>query len=168
MEFFSLFFHWDYMDDQFKIYVEQLRDGHEETIHEQLVPDFLEIDEPDLIFDKPVALEGAAYLAERELIIHWNIATEALVPCSICNEWVKAPILIPNFYHAVPLDEIKTGIYNFKELLRETILLEVPKFMECEGECPKRKEINKYMKEVSNKSNDEEEGYQPFADLDWK
>ena len=58
--------------------------------------------------------------------------------------------------------------YNFKNLLRETILLEVPSFAECEGgSCPKRKEYNKYLKESSNEQS-EDEGYQPFADLDWK
>lgn len=157
------------MDDVFKIYVEQLRDGHEEKIHEKLDPNFLEINEPELTFDKPVKVEGAAYLAERELVLHWDIQTEALIPCSICNEPVRVTIHIPNFYYSESLEEIKTGIYNFKNLLRETILLEVPPFVECNGgNCPKRKEYHKYLKETSDQPSDQEEGYQPFADLDWK
>jgi len=158
------------MDDFFKIYIEQLREGHEEKIHEQLGPDFLDIHEPDLTFDKPVELEGVAYLAEHELVLHWDIRTEALVPCSICNEPVRVPIHVQNFYYSVPDSEIKTGIYNFKDLLRETILLEIPAFAECDGgNCPKREEYRKYLKESSNlPSSDDEEGYHPFADLDWK
>ena len=157
------------MDDVFKIYVEQLRDGHEEKIHEKLDPSFLEIQEPDLAFDKPVQLDGVAYLAEHELVLHWDVKTEALVPCLICNEPVRIPIHIQNFYCSEPIVEIKTGIFNFKDLLRETILVEVPLFAECsEGNCPKRQEYNKYLKESSNHSSDDEEGYQPFADLDWK
>jgi uncharacterized metal-binding protein YceD (DUF177 family) len=157
------------MDDVFKIYVEQLRDGHEEKIHEKLNLDFLEIDEPGLAFNKPVELEGVTYLAEQELVLHWNIKTEALVPCSICNEPVKVPIHIHDFYYSEPLEEIKSGIYNFKNLLRETILIEAPHFAECNGGCcPQRKDYDKYLKESSNQPSDQEEGYQPFADLDWK
>lgn len=157
------------MDDVFKIYVEQLRDGREEKLHEKLDPEFLGIDEPDLTFDKPIELDGVAYLAEHELILHWDIKTEALLPCSMCNESVKVPIHIQNFYYSEPLAEIQSGIFNFKDLLRETILIDVPLFAECNGgKCPKRQEYNKYLKESSNQTQDEEEGYQPFADLDWK
>lgn len=155
------------MNDIFKIYIEQLREGHEEKIYEKLDPDFLDIQEPDLVFDKPVELDGVTYLAEHELVFHWNIRTEAIIPCSICNEPVKVPIHIQNFYYSEPIKEIKSGVYNFKDLLRETILLEVPAFVECDGQCPRRQEYQKYLKEPSNRPSDEE-GYQPFADLDWK
>jgi uncharacterized metal-binding protein YceD (DUF177 family) len=157
------------MDDVFKIYIDQLRDGHEDKIHEKLDPGFLEIREPDLAFEEPVELEGVAYLAEHELVLHWNIKTKALIPCSICNDPVNVPIHIHNFYYSEPLAEIKSGVYNFKNLLRETILLEVPPFTECSGgKCPKRKEYSKYLKEPSKQPSDQEEGYHPFADLDWK
>lgn len=157
------------MDDVFKIYIEQLREGQEEKIHEKLDPGFLGIQEPDLVFDKPVELEGLAYLAECELILRWDIRTEGLVPCSICNELVRVPINIKNFYYSEPISEIKSGIYNFKDLLRETILLDIPAFTEChKGNCPKRQEYRKYLKEPSSQSSEEEEGYRPFADLDWK
>lgn len=157
------------MEDEFKIYVEQLRDRHDKQIDEALSLDFLGIDEPDLAFKEPIRLTGSAYLADQELILNWNIQAEALVPCSICNEKAPVEIMIHNFYHSEPLDDIKTGIYNFKELLRETILLEVPPFTECnEGKCPSRQEVAKYLKEPSEEELNDEEGYQPFADLDWK
>lgn len=157
------------MDDVFKIYVEQLRDGREEKIREKLGGDFLEIEEPGFVFDTPIELEGVAYLAEHELVLHWDIMTEVLVSCSICNEGVRIPLHIQNFYYSEPLADIKSGIYNFKDLLRETILLEVPSFVECNGgNCPKRKEFHKYLKEPSSRPSDQEEGYHPFADLDWK
>jgi uncharacterized metal-binding protein YceD (DUF177 family) len=154
------------MDDDFKIFVEQLRNGHERKIEEVLDPEFLDIHEKDLSFRKKVYLKGKAYLAEDELILHWDAQTEAEISCSICNEPVSIGIQIQDFYHAEPLSEIKTGIFNFKDLLRETILLEVPPFAEChQGKCPKRKEIKKYLKDPSKKGLDEER-YHPFADLD--
>lgn len=154
------------MDDVFKIYVEQLRDGNERQIHESLSPDFLDIQDADLEFQKPIDLKGVAYLAEDELVLHWSALTEALVSCSICNEKVAVNIEVVDFYHAEPLSDIKSGIFNFKNLLRETILLEVPAFVEHNGNCPKRKEIQKYLKEPTPDQSDE--GYHPFADLDWK
>lgn len=157
------------MDDEFKIFVEQLREGNEQTIQEKLTPDFLDIQDKELIFDKEVELTGKAYLAQDELILYWNIYTTAKIPCPICNEMVNFSVAIENFYASEPLDEIKTGIYNFKDLLRETILLEVPLFMECQGgKCPKRKELAKYLKQPTDQVTNQEEGYQPFADLDWK
>ena len=81
---------------------------------------------------------------------------------------MSVPICIQNFYYSEPLSSIKTGIYCFKDLLRETILLEVPAFAECsKGGCSKREEYHKYIKEFSDHSS-AEEGYRPFADLDWK
>lgn len=157
------------MDDFFKIYVDRLRDGYEQELNETFSPDFLDIDEPDLTFKEEVQTKGKAYLAEQELLIQWEeISTSAIIPCSICNERVKVPIHIHHFYHAEPMNEIKSGIFNYKELLRETILLEIPPFFECnQGNCPKRKEISKYLKSTSEDQEDDE-GYHPFADLDWK
>ncbi len=157
------------MDDQFKINVEQLHDGHEKVIHESLSPSFLEIDEPELVFKKSVLLDGIACVADTELVVRFDIETEALMACRICNELVPVKIAISSFYHSEPLSEIKTGIYDFKTLLRESILVEIPTFVEChEGKCPHRKEIAKYLKPDSLQSKVAVDGYHPFADLNWE
>jgi len=43
------------MQEQFKIYVEQLREGQEKKLSETFAPDFLEINEEDLSFQSPVS-----------------------------------------------------------------------------------------------------------------
>lgn len=156
------------MDERFKIYVDRLRRGQDEqSINERLPSDFLEIDEPDLSFEKEVVLEGTAYIAEKELIFNFSATAEALISCAICNAKVPVEIRVVRFYHAEPLENVKAGVYNFKELLRETILLEVPVIAECnKGNCPKRKEIAKYLKDDPTSDADKEDGYHPFADLD--
>lgn len=157
------------MNDRFKIYVEQLRDGHIEKISEKFSPDFLDVHEQDLKFVDPVLVDGEAYLAEDMLILHVDIKTTGLIPCSICNEPVKVEIAIDGSYHATPLDEIKGGVFNFQEIIREVILLETPILAECnKGKCPQRTLVQKYLKgENTSKTKDgEEDGYQPFADLD--
>lgn len=160
------------MNDAFKIYVDQLRNGHEEDIHEDLPPDFIEVNEKDLSFKDPVKVEGKAYMAEDSLILHFEITTHATISCAVCNAPVSVEIKIQNFYHAEPLEEIKGGIYNLKPLLRETILLETPQFAECnQGHCAEREKISKYLKtskgvEVDGIKPLDDEGYRPFSDLE--
>lgn len=155
------------MDDAFKIYVEQLRDGHVENLEETLPSTFLDVHESELVFLDPVKFKGQAYLADNDLVLHFDVHVSLKMPCAICNRPVENEIDISGAYHSVPLEEVKTGIYNFSEMLREVILLDIPQFTECNGgNCSERKEIAKYLKEPSShKQEEEEEGYQPFADL---
>lgn len=153
------------MNDHFNIYIEQLRHKSEEQIDLVLECDFLDVNEPDLHFESPVLLTGEVYIADKELVFHWDIKAKANLPCSICNEWTMVDVEILDFYTSVSLNEIKSGVYSFKELLRETILLEVPHFTECgEGTCPLRKEFNHYLKPSSD-SSETTQGVNPFADL---
>jgi len=157
-------------NDRYKIFVEQLRDGHSEALDESFAPEFLDVNERDLKFTDPVAIQGEAYLADDTLVLHVDLKTYATIPCSICNEPVKTPVEIQGFYHAVPIDDIKGGIYNFQEILRETILLETPALSECnQGKCPQRKALEQYLKKESSegKGGQAEEGYRPFADFDF-
>lgn len=155
------------MNEAFKIYVDQLRDGHSEKIFEKLPPDFLDVKEEDLSFIDPVDVKGEAYLAENDLVLHLDIHTMATIPCAICNAEVKVPINLNNFYHTLPSADIKSRVYNFQEMLRENILLMTPLFAECHnGQCPERKELKKFFRDNENPDkNSEDEGYHPFAHL---
>ncbi len=159
-----------HMDDAFKIYIEQLRDGRTEEINGSHFPDFIDVKDDELKFKNEVKFEGQAYLADDNLIIHLKIEAYATVPCSICNDPVEVKIDIPNFYHMEPIADVKTGMFDFAEVLREAILLEAPHFAECHnGHCPERKKIAKFLKSktVTNPDNlGDEEGYQPFANID--
>lgn len=154
------------MKDQFKIYIEQLRDGRKEKVDETFSPEFLDVHEEDLNFVDPVRVKGEVYLADDALILHFDICAIATIPCSICNESVKSEVAIDSFYHMVPLSEVKSGTYYFDQLLRDTILLETPSFAEChQGHCPKREEFKMYFKDPTKKQGSDEEGYHPFNDL---
>jgi len=159
------------MNDAFKIYVDQLRDGSEEEIYETLPSSFIGVHENDLSFVDPVLLRGRAYLADDSLILHLDIEAYALVPCTICNALVRVAVQIHNFYHAELLKEIKSGIYHMESLLRETILLETPKFAECnQGQCSEREKVSRYLKSSSDETGieDGDEGYRPFSNLELK
>lgn len=156
------------MDERFRVYVEQLHDGKVTTIDEVIEPTFLLAKkDSDLAFTKDVNVKGQAYLACSDFILNLSVTAQALIPCSICNEQVPIDIKIKDFYYSQPLDEIKSGIFSFEDLLREIILIEVPLFAECnEGHCPQRKEVAKYMKEPNGKGDRSIETYQPFSDLE--
>lgn len=154
------------MNEAFKIYIDQLKDGQSEELSETFTPDFIEVKEEDLNFNDPVQVEGEAYLADNDLVLHLDVNTLATIPCAICNCEVKVPVELNNFYHTVPEAELKTGIYNFKEMLRENILLATPLFAECnEGQCPERTELKKFFRDTNSPDNSGDEGYHPFADL---
>ena len=154
-------------EDYFNIYSDQLKEGGIEYLDETFPPSFLDVNERDLSFTSPVMLKGQAYLAEDTLILNLNIQTVATISCLVCNEPVQLKIEIDNFYHAVPLQEIKSGVYNLRELLRETILVETPLLAECHnGKCPQRQELKKYFKKENPLTlKNGEEGHNPFADL---
>ncbi len=152
------------MDEQFKIYVDRLKNGKVEDLNRLFSPAFLEIDESELTFPEDVAVSGEAYLADNELILHFSISTKACIPCSICNCEVLVPINIDQAYHAEPIENTKSGIFNMKDLMREMILLETPRFIECSGgKCPEREKVVKYLK---SDEKEEDDSYQPFKDLD--
>jgi uncharacterized metal-binding protein YceD (DUF177 family) len=156
------------MDDRrFNIYLEQLRNGKKTIIEESCPSDFMEVKEEDLFFNDTVTVEGEAYLAGDALVISCQLITIATMPCAICNEPVKVEIEVTQFYHAEELSNIKGGIYNYKNAIREAILLEVPPFAECEpGNCPHRKEIERFLRPPGDAdASQKEEGYRPFADL---
>jgi len=151
-------------EEGFKIYADRLRDGKRERIEERFNPEFIGESGPFLAFDREVRVLGEAYLADEELVLHLDIRAEGKVPCSICNEPVSVPVEILGIYHAVPLEEVKTGVYDYRDLLREMLLLETPPYAECGGgRCAERGALGKFLKEESN---EKEEGQRPFADLE--
>ena len=139
------------MDDTFKIFVKRLRDGHDEAIQEVLDPDFIDIHEADLLFKAPVVLQGNASVADEALVLILSVETEAIMPCAICNRPVPIKISIPHCCHTENLSELKGGIFDYKEVLREQILLEIPYKAECNGgDCPERASLAKYLTKKDN------------------
>lgn len=151
------------MDEGFKIYIEQLKDGHEETINELFDPSFLRIDEKELQFREPVSVQGRAYIANEDLVLELNAETTCFMPCLVCNEMVPVSIKLNNCMLVEPKESIKSGVFRYNNFLRESLLLEIPQFIECNNEnCPKRSEMNKFLKKNKQKG---EGTFYPFANL---
>ena len=145
------------MDNQTLLYIDRLSLEKTESIDEVLSPNFIEVDENELQFPSPVLLKGKAYIANSHLILELNFRTSFLMPCAICNQMVEKKMKIDSFYHAEELANIRDHVYNYKNLLREAILLELPLSLECSGNCPQRDKLNPYIKEKNQQF--------PFKDL---
>ena len=120
--------------------------------------------EKDLSFPAKIELSGESYLAGDHLIIKLEAKTEAKIPCAICNAQRDVPVVLHNFYHAEPIEEISSGIFDFSSLLREDLLLELPGFTECDGKCPERQNISKYLKNEETSASSHNIQF-PFSDL---
>ncbi len=154
------------MSEPFQILVDRLKDGKVYKIDETFAPSFFEIDEPDLRFDSPVYVQGEAYLTDGDLILRLKAKTKAMMPCAVCNKMIEKELKVDNFYHAQPLAEIRSGIFDFRECLREDLLIELPQTIECnQGKCPDRPSLAAYIRSQGAK---EKPTYFPFSDIDIK
>ena len=142
------------------IYVDRLEGGSQTTIDCMLPADFMEVNEAELAFKKTILVKGRAYASGDHLIVHFDATAYAIMPCSICNQDVEVKIQLNKYIHTIPLEEIKGAVYNGGPALREALLLEVPRLAECGGQCPKRKQLQPFLKA------DGDETHFPFAELD--
>lgn len=145
----------------FKILIDRLKSGQTEKIDWKADPQFLGPDESELKFKNEVRVKGEVYLTDTHLIIHLKAATQALMPCSICNEMIEIDLKADNFYHTEPIEEIKSAIFDYSEALREALLIELPRTVECNGgKCRERDSISPFIKSERDRT------HFPFADMD--
>jgi len=152
------------MHEPFKILIDRLKGGQTEKIEEALDPAFLAVDEKELRFPSKVDVKGDVYLTDDHLVIRLKAKTTVSMPCAICNEMIKTELKIEDFYHAHPIEEIPSAIFDYTELLREAILLGIPQYIECNnGNCPERASLAPFLR---SQARIEKPTYFPFADMD--
>jgi uncharacterized metal-binding protein YceD (DUF177 family) len=156
------------MADCCTIPIEHLKEGKSVALEQNFDPAFLELGDKDLSFESVITMKGNAYLAEDHLVLQLHIAGVALLPCIVCNKMVKIPFNHKNLYITKPLTDLHAGRFDFKDDLREAILLELPLFAECEeGNCPDRTHIECYLKHPSqSETKKKEDQYFPFHSLE--
>ena len=153
------------MENALQIWIDRLKTGGVQKIDELIPPSFLDVEESDLTFPSPVAVKGEAYLSDSELVLRLEASTLAMMPCAICNKMSKIPLIIRDFYHAHPIEDIRSGIFEYQEILREALLIELPLYVECnQGQCPERPAIAPYLH--SEIKPGKEKIYYPFSSLD--
>lgn len=156
------------MADLCVIPIEHVREGKSVSLDHVFDPATLELGDADLAFTSSITLRGNAYLAEDHLVIQVNISGAASLPCCVCNTPVTIPFNHKNLYITKPLTDLHAGRFDFKDDLREAILLELPSFAECHGgKCPERTQIECYLKHPSmSETKQKEDQYFPFHSLE--
>lgn len=145
----------------FKILIDRLKGGQVQKIDLHADPEFLGPDEPELKFQTEVEAKGEAYLTDEFLIVHLKASTAVLMPCSVCNEMIKIPLKVDNLTHTEPIEEIRGAIFDFSEALREALLIELPRTVECNGgKCKGRDLMTPFLKSQKERT------HLPFKDLD--
>jgi uncharacterized metal-binding protein YceD (DUF177 family) len=151
------------------IQVDHLKGDHEEEISEIIDPTFLGLEKSDEVkTGEPVKVTGKAYIAGDYLILSLHIVARLQLPCAICNEGFVLPINLDHFVHEEPLEEISKGLFDYGELVRETVLLEIPFYPQCGGKsCLNRDSLEKFLKSSEKREKEaQNEGYQPFQNID--
>lgn len=150
--------------EEFKIYIDRLKGGQTQRIEGSFDQAFLEIEEPELRFPNPIKVSGAAYLTDDHLIINLTASTMAEMPCAVCNEMIQTLIATKDFYHAEPLSDIPSAVFDLSAPLREALLIEVPRTVECNGgKCPSREILQPFMRAEKRL---EKTDYFPFSNID--
>lgn len=145
----------------FEILIDRLKGGQIQKIDLQADPTFLGADEAELKFSSKVVANGETYLTDEHLIIHLKATTNVHMPCSVCNEMTQIKLKVENFYHTEPIEEIKSAIFDFSDALREALLIELPRTVECNGgKCSGRTLMTLYLKSHKERT------HFPFADMD--
>ena len=132
----------------FKLNIHDLAKDSSEIIDKTVKPSFLlENLEKDVAFEDPVKLKINIYRTDKELIFSIQGSTSAIMPCKICNEPVKFILETTGFQHTEPLASIKGSVFNYTDIVREALLLELPLIIECNNNnCPERTNLSSYLK----------------------
>ena len=138
------------MHSKFKIFLGRLQNGAVHKIEETAT--FKEIgieEEKDLYFSRPMSFNGRAYLAEDSLIVKMDIKFFISRPCKICSNLAEKELEIKNLYIIQDIKKIALA-YNFRDELKNACFLEMPSFVECLDNCPKRDRMKKYLPKKDN------------------
>lgn len=134
------------MHEEFLINIDRLRKKGNLSLNMAVPSNFLEIEGDELQFGAQVDIQGEAYIVDDRLIFHLDLIIPAIVACTICNGDAHRTVKINNLYHIEEISELKSPIFDFSTVLRQEILLEVPKFAECrDGNCPQRETFKAYL-----------------------
>lgn len=133
--------------EEFKIFTEQLRDGHKEKIDVTLDPDFLDLNEKEIQTPSKIKIQGEAYCLNDYLMLSIDISTEIMMSCAICNTATVVPLMNHTSDLSIPLSNLSSTVVDCTEQIREEIIMLIPPFVECsQGSCPQRKELQPYLK----------------------
>lgn len=142
--------------EELELYIDRLRSSEYKDFSLEAGPHIMESSDNEASFEKDLLISGAATLANDHLVLNISIETEVINYCKICNDPISHPLLIEEKHMAFSLKKMKSGVFSLKDTIRELVFLNLPRFSECEGKCPERTVIDKYL----NNSDHPEEDFE--------
>jgi len=139
------------MEETLTIALGQLITGGQINFDEQLAPTIFDVDEAELAFEQAVHLTGEAYVVDGNLVVSFSSDATAKMVCAVCNEWCDVPLRSKGC-HTVELADIKGDNWDIAQFVAQELLLEVPTYAECQGSCPHRDDIEKYLRKSDENS----------------
>ncbi|EPP34733.1 hypothetical protein CP10139811_0523 [Chlamydia ibidis] len=143
--------------DDLKLYLYRLKlPGETEAIDYSISPDLIREDGEQELFSSPISVCGNLERIDSEQwILSLDISTELGLRCSICNIGFLFPVVVRGICRLIHFDEVKSGIFDCRHLIRQELLLESDCFQECDKDgCPERKNIVQYLQDTKNNRGD--------------
>lgn len=129
------------------IFLNQIPKDKPLIIQEELSKGFLGLKEDYLSSESEIRVELKASLLDNDLIFSYRIEGTLSLPCTVCNAPVSFTIRAQE--NNVVENVEKEHAFDFGPYVRDSFLLEVPPFAECQqgdGGCAHRKEIKNFLK----------------------
>ncbi len=138
--------------DELELYIDRLRQGEYKDFSLKSGSKLMEAEDHEALFESDIVATGAATISSEHLILNISIDTKGKTYCKICNQPIEHTIHIEENHVCFSLEEMKSGVFSLGPYIRETIFLNLPKYSECEGLCPERAVLNKYLNNRENPS----------------
>ena len=136
--------------EELELYIDRFKAGEYKDFSLLAKPAIMESADNEASFEKDLIIKGSATIANDHLILNIAIDTDFINYCTICNEPITHPLHIKENHMAFSLKKMKSGVFSLKETIRELVFLNLPRFSECEGNCPERAAIDKYLKNIDH------------------
>lgn len=146
--------------DHIRIYIDRLANEGEFEQDGVLPASILELDQRE-VESSDIDYKLKAYIADDHLVINFDASCTLKLPCKICNEKTTFDVKCMHQTLLEPLTEVKKGVFEATRCIREQILLSIPPFIECGGNCPEREFVKKFLKSQDTDT----ETYKPFQGL---
>ncbi|WP_213357477.1 hypothetical protein [Chlamydiifrater phoenicopteri] len=150
--------------DDLKIYVYRLKNiGDRETLQYTVAPETFAEKGLEQVFSCPVQVSGhVERVDDEQLILSLSLQTEVGVSCPFCDKAFLRPVAIESICHLIEREQLRDGVFDCSDLIRQEILLESEGLYECEPEgCPSKAGVESYLQRKEEKFG----GNNPFENL---
>ncbi|SPN74067.1 hypothetical protein C10C_0933 [Chlamydia serpentis] len=136
--------------DNLKLYIFRLKlPGDTEQINYSINPEHLREKGEEQLLSSPIKVQGSlGRIDNNQWLLSLKLETQLGLFCPVCNNLFLYFVCLPALERLISHDEVSSGIFDCKPLIRQELLLESDRFQECSTKgCPERKNILKFLED---------------------